>query len=110
EWLAERGDGQAEGLRWMVAHDKNPVHDTLFSTGPSTWDWWSMLPGWNGGFGDKNDRSDRLEPALMQALDEYHRKSNWSGECAYCEYLTRSDAEAALCRVLAAKDEAPRPG
>ena len=45
EWLAERGDDRAEGLRWMVAHGKYPALDTLISPASQTWDWWSMLPG-----------------------------------------------------------------
>lgn len=100
EWLSDRGDRRGKCYRWMVEHGKFTTLETLFSTGSNTWDWWSMLPGWNGGAGDINDRHDRLPMELMNALDKFCRKSNWSNDCAYCEYHTRREAEEALCRAL----------
>jgi hypothetical protein len=108
ELLAERGDDRAIGVRWMVHQGKFPARDSVFTAGVETWDWWSMLPGWNGGIGDSNDRTDRLDPALMRALDQHHRKSNWSNDCCYCEYRSRSEAEYALCRALNSVEKARR--
>jgi uncharacterized protein (TIGR02996 family) len=107
EWLAERGDERAAAYRWMVLAAKHPVHDMMYATGPHTWDWWSMLTGWNSGDGDTNDRHDRLDPYLLRALDQFHRKSNWKGDCAYCEFMTRREAEEALVRALAGFDDLP---
>lgn len=100
QWLSARGDPRGECFHWMVEHVKYTTLESLFSTGSTTWDWWSMLPGWNGGAGDINDRRDRLPMALMNALEKFCRKSNWSNDCAYCEYHTRREAEEALCRAL----------
>jgi uncharacterized protein (TIGR02996 family) len=101
EWLGERGDERAEAYRWMALQGKYPTQDFMLASGPHTWDWWSMLPGWNGGLGDTNDRHDRVGPKLLRALEGYYRKSNWSGECAYCEFITRHGAEEAMCRAVA---------
>lgn len=102
EVLSAQGDALAEGIRWIAQRGKYPLPDSLFANRPHTWDWWSMKKGWNNGIDDNNEHHDRIDPELMQALDQYQRKSNWSGDCAYCEYPSRRQAEAALCRALAA--------
>jgi hypothetical protein len=107
EWLAERGDPRADGYRWMVLAGKYPTQDFLITLRPRTWDWWSMRPGWNGGEGDTNNKHDRVEPPLFDALTGCLRKSRWSKNGAYCEYASRRSAEEALCRALAACDYPP---
>lgn len=100
EWLGERGDGKANATLWMVRADKfAAAHDGFPGLTP-TWDWWSMLPGYHGGIEAHNDRPDRIDPALMRLLRRYRRKSDWSGDCAYCEYLSRREAEDALADAL----------
>lgn len=100
EWLAERGDRRGDCFRWMVEHGKYTSRETRFAAGSTTWEWWSMLPGWHGNQSDSNNWHDRLPRELMDALRQFSRKSNWSDKCAFCEYFTRREAEESLCRAL----------
>jgi uncharacterized protein (TIGR02996 family) len=107
EWLAECGDARAEAYFWMVVSAKRPAVDVVLAYGRNSWDWWSMVDGWKGESGGDNSLPDRVEPAVMLALDNFTHKSDWSNGCAYCEYRSRSEAEEALCRALAATGELP---
>lgn len=100
EWLIERGDERGEGYRWMVWHGKWAGPDMTRSIRGQSWDWWSMLPGWNHGKVDNNERPDRLDPQLFDALDQFAYKSNWADNGAYCEFHSREAAEEALVRAL----------
>ena len=100
EWLAERGDPAALAYHWMVRGDKFTTPREGYLIGSTTWDWWSMLPGYHGAIGDHNNRPDRINPSLMQLLEQCAKKSDWSGHCAYCEFFTRREAEDALADAL----------
>lgn len=100
EWLSDRGDRRADCFRWMVEHGKYSIRDMVRATVSNTWDWWSMFPGWQEQPGDNNQEHDRLPPELMKALAHFCHKTNWSKDCAFCEYHTRDAAEEALCQAL----------
>lgn len=102
EWHADRGDPRAIGYRWMAERGKFPEHDEHYSDRDygGTWDWWSMLAGWSGSGGDMNLEHDRVPQPVMDSLDGYHHKSDWSSDCAYCEYRSRTEADDALARAL----------
>ena len=100
DWLAERGDWRAAGYGWMARHEKAPMlEDVQYATGPR-WRWWTMQPGWKGHVGAVNNEPDRLSEKIFETLDGAAYKSLRSGQCAYCEFYTRRDAEEALCRAL----------
>jgi len=98
-WLEQRGDWRAAGYFWMAVYHKAPALDLTRRVEEATWDWWSMLTGWQGHGGDVNNRPDRIPPEIMEGLDGYKKKSHWS-DSAYCEFYTRRLAEESLCRVV----------
>ena len=100
DWLGDRGDPRGGCYSWMVEHAKYTTVETRFAAGSTTWEWWSMLPGWQRNDSESNNGHDRLPRELMEALRQFSRKSNWSDKCAFCEYFTRRDAEESLCRAL----------
>jgi hypothetical protein len=100
EWLAGRGDWRASGYLWMARRHKAPSQDLTPRLTAQTWEWWSMLPGWEGQTGDVNTRPDRLPTKLLRALDGYAYKSGWTNRCAYCQFYTRIEAEESLCRAV----------
>lgn len=100
QWLEERGDWRAPGTKWLADHGKWPDLDSTSRGDGRSWDWWSMLPDWGSGSGANHSVHDRVEPAVMNGLSDYMHKSDWAGDCAYCEFASRTRAEEAVIRAL----------
>jgi hypothetical protein len=82
QWLAERGDPRAKGMWWMAEWGKQPEFAPNFSR---PWTWYDERGG--------DDPSDELPAELVVEMSDHPG-------CRMADYLTRRDAEEALCRVL----------
>lgn len=96
DWLEERGDVRAAGMRWMGENGKWPnAHGNI---GP----YWSGIPHLDKDQ-DENLRKRTLPPAMLKALKGHIDRP----ATLYKEYRSRQAAEDALCHAIAALEKVP---
>lgn len=88
EWLDARGDWRAEGYVWMARHGKRPLRN------PILWKWWTL---------GRNGAPSAIDETMEEFLDGFVE-----GESRSFHYLSRPQAEEALCRALMQFDRRAR--
>ncbi len=81
EWLDARGDWRGEGYAWMARHGKRPLLN------PILWKWWTL---------GRNGAPSAIDEAMEGILEGFVEK----GESRSFHFLSRPEAEEALCRAL----------
>ena len=82
DWLDERGDPRAAGLRWLVERGVRPVHDAI----ADTWDWWSRPPREPDYYAGEDPKAAILPQELFVRL-KGKPTDIWKGYASYIDAL-----------------------